>query len=96
MRRDAKLDANHKLIVRALRQIGCSVQSLASQGMGCPDLVVGFRGVNYLFEVKDGRKQPSQRKLTAMEKVWHDTWRGQVCIVESIDDALKIIVDSRI
>ena len=52
MRRAAKIDANQTEIVKALRQVGASVQSLASTGKGCPDLLVGFRGVNWLLEVK--------------------------------------------
>ncbi|HJP47915.1 hypothetical protein [Acinetobacter venetianus] len=46
MRRAAKIDANQTEIVKALRKFGASVQSLASTGKGCPDLLVGFRGMN--------------------------------------------------
>lgn len=91
MRRNAKVDANQKQIVAALRQAGCSVQSLATIGKGCPDLLVGRNGKNFLFEVKDGAKVPSARKLTDDEKQWHQTWAGQIAVVESIDDAVRLI-----
>lgn len=89
--RAAKVDDNQPAIVKALRAVGCSVQSLASIGKGCPDLLVGYRGVNYLIEVKDGAKCPSKQKLTPDEIDWHTTWRGNVHIVNSTDAALKIV-----
>ena len=91
VRRAAKVDANQTEIVNALRQVGASVQSLASTGKGCPDLLVGFRGVNWLLEIKDGRKVRSARKLTEDQVVWHQTWRGKVYIVESVDQALNLL-----
>ena len=91
MRRAAKVDANQTEIVNALRQVGASVQSLASTGKGCPDLLVGFRGVNWLLEIKDGQKVRSARKLTEDQVVWHQTWRGKVYIVESVDQALNLL-----
>jgi hypothetical protein len=60
-------------------------------GRGFPDLVVGYRGTNYFLEVKDGRKPPSHRRLTRDEQRWHSTWRGQVVVVESVDEALAAI-----
>ena len=91
MRRAAKVDANQTEIVNALRQVGASVQSLAATGKGCPDLLVGFRGKNLLLEVKDGGKVKSARKLTEDQVVWHQTWRGKVYIVESVDQALNLL-----
>lgn len=87
----ARVDGNHPEIVRALRAVGATVQSLAAVGKGCPDLLVGFRGQNYALEIKDGSKPPSARKLTPDEKRWHDEWRGRVVVVESTDDALRVI-----
>ena len=86
-----RVDANHAAIVKALRAIGCSVQPL-DNGKGVPDLLVGYRGRNDLFEVKDGDKPPSARRLTADEQRWHAQWRGQVCIVCSVDEAIKAVL----
>lgn len=91
MRRAAKVDANHGDIVRALRAVGCSVQSLAMVGAGCPDLAVGYRGRNFLLEVKDGSKAPSARKLTPDEARWHEGWRGTVVTVRTVDEALRAV-----
>jgi hypothetical protein len=91
LRRRAKIDTNQPEIVKALRQVGASVSTLHRVGEGCPDLLVGYRGDNFLLEVKDGKKVPSKRKLTEDEKVWHGLWRGKVSIVESELDALAAI-----
>lgn len=91
MRRAARIDANQAAIVDALRAIGCTVMSLATVGRGCPDLVVGHAGKNYLLEVKDGTKPASKRKLTAAEQEWADAWMGQVHVVESVEDAIGVI-----
>lgn len=84
-------DTNQNAIEKALMQIGASVQSLHMIGSGCPDLLVGFRGTNFLLEVKDGDKPPSERKLTADEQTWHDTWNGAVFIVYSVLDAINLL-----
>ena len=91
MRKFAKVDANQKQIVSQLRRIGASVQSLATIGSGCPDLLIGFQGKNYLVELKDGSKTKSQKKLTPDEEIWIATWRGQVIRCENIDEILKLI-----
>lgn len=90
--RAKKVDANQKHVMKLCRQIpGLSVVSIHTVGKGVPDLLVGFRGVNYLVELKDGAKVKSAKKLTPDEEEFHANWKGQVCVAESIDDILKII-----
>jgi Holliday junction resolvase len=91
MRRAARVDANQNEIVNALRRAGASVAVTSHVGGGFPDVVVGFRGVNYLFEIKDGSKPPSKRRLTDDEQRWHDGWNGEVVVVNDVDEALKMI-----
>ena len=90
-RRASRTDANQVAIVDALRKVGASVMPLHGVGMGCPDLLVGFRGVNLLVEVKDGDKVPSARRLTDMQTKWHIVWNGQVAVVTSPEDALELL-----
>jgi hypothetical protein len=90
MRRAARVDSNQAAITNGLRLIGATVQPLHTVGKGCPDLLVGFRGVNWCLEVKDGDKPPSGRKLTPDEQTWHDGWQGVVHVVESVDDVLRL------
>lgn len=91
MRQAAKTDANQTAIMIALRKAGASVQSLAAIGKGCPDLLVGYNGINYLMEIKDGKKVPSAQKLTIDQEHWHSVWKGAVLVVKSEDEALKIL-----
>lgn len=86
-----RIDANQPVIVKALRKLGASVQTLHEVGRGCPDILVGFRSSNYLLEVKDGAKPPSKRKLTDDEMKWHAEWNGTVYVVESIEQAMEVI-----
>ena len=90
--RAARIDANHEQVVSALRAAGASVQSLAGVGKGVPDLLVGFQGKTLLMEVKDGRKTPSERRLTEDQIKWHGAWRGgPLAVVDGVDAALRML-----
>ena len=91
MRRAARIDSNQPEIVNGLRKIGCSVQSLAPVGEGCPDLLVGHRGNNFLIEVKDGARIPSEQKLTPDQIDWHSDWRGRVHVARSLEEVIRIV-----
>lgn len=82
-----KRDANHAEIVQALKTVGCSVLDLADVGHGCPDLLVGYAGRNWLMEVKDG----DNKALTPDESRFALLWRGQRATVRTVDEALAII-----
>ena len=92
MRLAAKTDANQTQVISALRAAGAQVQSLAAVGKGVPDLLCKYQGTFYLIEVKDGRKTPSQRKLTDDQVKWHGEWKGGLlAVAEGPEQALKII-----
>ena len=92
MRRAPRIDANQRMIVAGLRCIpGVSVFSTAALGNGFVDVVVGYKGTNYMLEIKDGAKAPSERKLTPAEQRFHDEWRGQVAMVETLADCLRVM-----
>jgi len=80
-------DANQPEIIEALRDIGATVFVLDAP---C-DLLVGYRRVNYLIEVKDGNLPPSERKLTDQQQIFRDNWRGQFAIATCVGDALQIV-----
>lgn len=86
-----RTDGNHSRVVKELRQMGVSVQSIADIGDGCPDILCGFRGVNVILEIKDWKQPPSKRRLTPKEKLWHEGWRGQVQTIETSAEAFSII-----
>jgi len=82
-------------MVADLRKIGATVKSTASLGDGFGDIVVGYRGFNYIFEIKDPDKVPSKRKLTPDEVWFHAEWRGQIDIILTLKDALDIMQRTR-
>lgn len=86
MRRAAKVDANQDAIVSALRAAGASVQSLASIGKGCPDLLVARAGGMWLMELKQGRG-----KVNELQSKWHIEWCAPVFVVREPDEALRVI-----
>ena len=87
----AKVDRNQPEIVAAYRKAGASVAITSTAGQGFPDLVVGYRGVSYLIEVKDGELPPSARKLTPAQVKFRDDWRGHYAVVKSVEEALAVI-----
>ena len=91
MRRNAKVDSNQVEIVAALRRVGASVAHTHMVGDGFPDIIVGYRGHNYMVEIKDGSKKPSAQKLTDDEKDFHKDWLGTIHIVNGVDSALEMI-----
>ena len=81
-RRAHRLDANQDEIVNALcAEPDVSVFSLAGVAAGCPDLLVGIKGVTHLVEVKDGAKPPSRRTLTLDQRRWIERWQGAPVVV---------------
>ena len=95
MRKHGRTDANQREIVDGLRKRGATVQVLSSVGGGCPDILVGYYGRNYLLEIKDGKKPPSARELTPEEKDWHYCWQGRVSTVEDLDEAWAVITGGK-
>lgn len=83
-RRNPKRDANEREIIDALKQIGCTVKQLSAKGI--PDLLVGFRGKNFLIEVK----QPNG-SLTSDQKEFHACWFGTIHVVTTVDEAIRIV-----
>lgn len=87
MRRAAKVDGNQAAIVRALRKIGCDVYVI-----GKPvDLVCGYRARNFLIEVKDPN---GSNRLTPAQKEFIATWRGQVRICRSPEEAVRLVTEA--
>ena len=91
-RHAARTDTNQINIVDKLRDIpGCTVQP------SMDDILVGYKGLNYWFEVKNpetlspvtGKVQPSKIKPSQHKLVAE--WQGQYNIVTSLDEILAII-----
>ena len=87
-------DKNEACLISALESVGATVEQLPT-GKGVPDLLVGFKGENYLMEVKrkpeKGKVFASHVKLNKKQEIWHKCWRGSVSIVRTPEEALAVI-----
>lgn len=84
----ARIDTNHKEIVKALREAGASVVSLASMKHGCPDLLCGYEGETLLMEIK----RDSKAKFTPDQLEFMSNWKGgAVSRVDSVDAAIRAL-----
>jgi Holliday junction resolvase len=92
MRKHARIDANQKKIVSHLRDIGCTVLVTSQLGKGAPDIIVGYKGKNYLIEIKDGEKRLSQQKLTPDEIKFQSEWKGAYFVINNLNDLKDIIL----
>jgi len=82
-----KLDENHRAIVAAFQYCGALVGDLSNAGGGIPDLIIGFRGVLFLVEVKTpkGALSPKQKEFFAQ---WSEY---PTLVIRSVDEAMDVM-----
>ena len=78
-------DANQDGIVKALRKIGATVTIMDKP----VDLLVGYRTRNFLIECKQPGK--AVKGLTPFQKEFIKTWKGQIRVVETVDEAIELV-----
>lgn len=83
-----RADNNQEAIVKALRACGATVHVTNQVGGGFPDLCVAIFGVNHLIEIKN---KEARGKLSTEQIIFRDKWKGKVHVVETVDEALKVI-----
>lgn len=84
----SRADLNQGEIVKALRSVGATVHITSQVGNGFPDLVCGMFGKNYLIEVKN---RDTRGKLSTEQLIFRDKWKGKIYVVETIDEALRVV-----
>lgn len=82
-----RTDTNQAEIIKALRKMGASVVDIHEVGNGCPDIAVGFRGRDYLVEIKNEQRYT----LTKDQIKFHKSWNGSITILHSIEHAVQWI-----
>jgi len=83
-----RVDANHSLIVKTLRDLGCSVFDTSRIAGGFPDLVVGKNSKTALVEIKSGEKA----KFTAAQQAFMLNWQGStVARIHDIEGAISLV-----
>lgn len=84
----AKRDRNEPEIIRALEKVGAIVTQLSQPGVF--DLLVGFRGVLYLLEVKDKGGSLTDAQIEFHRRYSQDGGYP-LFVVWNVDDALRAI-----
>ena len=84
----ARIDTNHKEIVKALRDAGATVVSLAAMKHGCPDLLCGYNGETILMEIK----RDAKAKFTPDQLDFLGKWKGgAISRVDSVEAAIRAL-----
>ena len=84
----ARIDTNHREIVKALRDAGATVVSLSAMKHGCPDLLVGYAGETLLMEIK----RDSKARFTTDQLDFMSKWKGgAISRVDSVDAAIRAL-----
>lgn len=84
-------DANHNEIVAEFERLGWIVLDLSQLKNAC-DIAATKYGHTWMIEIKDGAKQPSQRKLTEGEQKFKEKWQpqGKWALVETLKDVIDL------
>lgn len=88
-RRAAKVDDNQADVVKLFRKLGWTVL-IISQLKNCCDIIISKSGRTVAVEIKDGKKPPSQRKLSAGEIKFRDNWQGEYALIETQEDVINL------
>ena len=81
-----RVDLDQKKVITQLEEMGFSVLNLSAVGMGCPDLLVGKDGQNFLLEIKS-----EKGTLTPAQVDFRKNWQGHCGVVklESLGEFLN-------
>ena len=83
MRRRARVDGNHRMLLNLAKQLGGYVQDTSQVGSGCPDAFVFTRDKGWTaIEVKDAKAG----KLTPYQAIVHEAvpcviWRTEADVL---------------
>jgi hypothetical protein len=83
-----KVDANQSEIIKAFKEMGCSVFDCSRVAGGFPDLLVGRNKRTVLVEIKSSEKA----KFTPAQKLFMLNWRGSTVVrINDIDGAIRLV-----
>ena len=83
-----RVDANHSLIVKTFRDLGCSVFDTSRVAGGFPDILVGVNQKTALVEIKSSEKA----KFTPAQEAFMLNWQGStVARIDSVEAAIRLV-----
>lgn len=89
-----RIDKGQPAIIKALEEAGATVCDLSEAGQGVPDILIGFRGMNILAEIKQEKAKGTHKILTELNESqveWHGKWKGQVAVVRTPEEAIALL-----
>jgi len=88
-RTKTRRDGNQAEFCEDMHTIGATAVDLSSIGGGCPDVLVGWYAINWLFELKNPDQPPSKRRPRKTQVEFKHNWKGQYLLVETSEDAMQ-------
>ena len=83
-----RVDENQKQIIHTFTALGASVLNLSRVGEGCPDILIGYKNVSCLVEIK----RNEQARYTDSQVKFMQNWRGgPISRIDSVDAAIRLI-----
>lgn len=89
MRRAPRKDDNHNDVAELFEKSGFATEDMSHVGRGFPDLLVAYRGVMKLVEIKNRKTSYGRRGLNDLQRGLQA--RFNVCVISSTDEALEFI-----
>ena len=91
----SKKDANHDVLAKCFRDLGCTVMETIDTGIpGFPDFVVGCMGVNHLVDAKNLLTSYGRRGFNANQSAFNRDWRGERMVTVSSEDEVIAVVQN--
>jgi len=84
-----RVDANQREIIRAAEKMGASVIDLSQVGGGIPDILIGYRGKNYLIEIKNPETGGC---LSDKQSSFVDNFRGDVRVIYDVQQLFFVLM----
>ena len=83
-----RVDSNQAEIVRAFKDMGCSVFDSSRMAGGFPDLVLGVNKITCLVEIKSS----AAARYTPAQEAFMLNWHGStVARIDSVDAAIRLV-----
>ena len=83
-----RVDTNHAIVVKTLRDLGCTVFDTSAVGRGFPDLVCGKNQKTVLVEIK----KDSKAKFTPAQQAFMLNWQGSTVVrIHDIEGAINLV-----
>jgi len=83
-----RVDSNQADIVRAFKDMGCSVFDSSRMAGGFPDLVIGINKITCLVEIKSS----AVARYTSAQEAFMLNWHGStVARIDSVDAAIRLV-----